>query len=374
ANFNTAKRTRLTFGRGDEADTLDAEIEVRDRRPDQVYAWANNTGSSQSTRSRLGVGYQHRNVFDRDHTVTATYSVSPEDTDRVRQYGVNYQIPVYRTTGMLGLFRIESDIDTGRVANVFDVSGGGSTTGIRYSQVLNKVGDYRQRLYLDVIDKLFDNDVDFEGTNVGVDIRSRPISLSYQVEWTKQASTGRINLGYAQNLDGGQFNEPEDYALARFNAPQDWSAVRFNAEFDFSLPRDWSVGLNLNGQLSDDPLIDGEQLGIGGTIGPRGFEEREGRVDTGLVTRLQLWAPPTKDDLRFGAFVDHGFGDLNDPQEGDMDDLSLTSVGLSASWQWKAKLVMKADLGYVLSGFDDREDLSQDGDSRAHLSLVYRFF
>ena len=374
ANFNTAKRTRLTFGRGSEPDTLDARIEVRDRPPYQIYGWLNNTGSEDSTYARLGVGVQHRNLFDRDHNVTATYSNSPEDTSKVKQWGINYQIPIYHTTGMLGLFYVDSDIDTGRVADVFDVSGGGTTTGIRYTQVLNKKGDYRQRVYLDVVDKLFDNDVDFEGTNIGLDIRSRPISLNYHVEWSKEKHSGRTVVGYRQNLSGGDFNTDAAYAAARAGAEQSWSAIRLDSNWSWYLPRLWQIDLNLAAQYTDEPLINGEQLGLGGSAGPRGLEERETSVDRGLSTRLQLWGPPSKNNIRLGWFLDHGRGDRINAQVGELDDIELTSSGLSVKWQWSGKLALKLDAGYVLSGFDDVPELTQDGDGRIHASLVYRFF
>ena len=374
ANFNTAKITRLTFGRGQAPDTVDARIEVNDQPPVQVYTWANNTGTEESTRSRLGLGVQHRNLFGRDHDATATYTTSPEEPSDLKQYGINYRIPVYRTAGMLGLLYVKSDIDSGRVANVFNVSGGGTTGGLSYTQVLNKYGDYKQRLSLNLLDKLFDNDVDFEGEEIGVDVRSRPLSLMYQLEWRKKPVDGRINVGYAVNLDGGSFNTQADYSASRIGAMQDWSAFRLNANFFFPLPRTWSFEWAINAQYADEPLISGERLGLGGVNGPRGFAERETSVDRGANNKLQLWVPPLASNLQFGAFVDYGYGRFINPQAGEIGSLDLSSLGVSGKWQWRNRLVARLDVGHVISGFGEiNPDLTQDGDNKAHISLVYRF-
>ncbi len=373
ANFNSTKRTRLTFGRGGEEDTLDARIEVRDRPPQQYFAWLNNTGTRETTRLRMGAGFQHFNVFDRDHQFTATYTTSPEDVDKVQQYGFNYQVPLYRLTSTLALFHVESDIDSGKVAEVFDVSGGGKTTGIRYGQVLNKLGELRQRMYVDVSDKLFDNNVDFLGNDIGVDVRSRPLSLTWQGEWEKLHSNGRVNITYNHNLDGGSFNDPASYGASRAGAPQDWNSWRINAVQDTTLGGNWRLAMALQVQYADDPLISGEQLGLGGSAGPRGFEEREGGVDRGANLRLQLWAPPLDNDLQFGVFLDHGQGTRLLAPVGEPDELELTSAGVSAKWQWNNRMVATLDVGHVMAGFDEIPELTQDGDTRAHASLVYRF-
>jgi len=372
ANFNTAKRTRLTFGRGSESNTLDARIEVRDRNPQQLYTWLNNTGSPQTARSRLGIGYQHRNLFDRDHNLTATYTTSPEEPDQVSQYGVNYEIPIYRTTGTLGLFYIDSDVDSGRVAEFFDVNSGGEVAGIRYSQILNKLNDFRQRIFIDLSNKIFDNDVDFVGTDVGIDVASRPLSISWQIEWDRLSSVGRLNASYASNLNGGSLNTDEAYAASRVGAPQNWDAIRVNYNHEFNLPKGLSLVFNTNLQYADDPLISGEQLGLGGSLGPRGFEEREVGVDRGASLKLELWSPGLSKGFQLGSFLDYGFGDRLNPQEGEEADRSLTSIGLSAKWQWGNRLSTRIDFGHVLAGIDREPTLTQDGDNRFHFSLVYK--
>ena len=372
ANFNSAKHTRLTFGRGSGEDTLDARIDVRDRDPLRSYVWLNNTGSEQTTRSRIGLGFQHRNVFDRGHVFAGTITTSPEDVDRVEQYGINYQIPVSLLTGTVSIYYADSNVDTGRVADVLDVNASGQTLGVRYSQVLNKIGKVRQRAYIDLTDKLFDNDVDFSGNEIGVDVRSRPVSLTWQLEWEKLDSHGRVNVSFNQNLGGGSFNDAASYAASRAGASENWQSLRVTYSHGITLPKNWRLSWDVLGQYTDEPLISGEQLGLGGSLGPRGFEEREAGVDRGVSARLQLWAPPISNGFQLGGFIDHGFGVRLNPQEGEVRDRDLSSIGVSAKWQWAGRFAASMDVAHVLDGLEDEPTLTQEGDNQVHLSILYR--
>ena len=160
-NENPAKQTRVVFLRGDKAGTMDAQISVNDKNPQEFFIWANNTGSELSTEARLGIQYHHRNLWDKDHQVSLSYTLSPEDASKIRQYGINYRIPFYRLGGTMNAFISKSDADTGRVAEVFDVSGKGDTLGVGYTHKLNKIGNYQHEVGVVLLDKLFDNQVGF---------------------------------------------------------------------------------------------------------------------------------------------------------------------------------------------------------------------
>ena len=183
ANQNSAKRTKLTLSSGNNAGQIDAVLSVVDQKPLVVTAWANNTGTKVSGDYRVGASIVHRNLFDRDHVASLAFITSPEDSDEVQQYALNYRIPFYNFGGSLNLLAVNSEIDTGTVADVFDVAGRGQVLGLGYSHVLSKVGEYRHQVSAQIMDKLFDNDITFQGTQLTPDVRSRPISLTYQNSW-----------------------------------------------------------------------------------------------------------------------------------------------------------------------------------------------
>jgi len=144
------------------------------------------------------------------------------------------------------------------------------------------------------------------------------------------------------------------------------------------LSKNWSARAVLSAQNSSDVLIAGEKFGLGGglgDIGPRGFLEREVTVDKGFKLSLEAGRRFANGKYRVGAFVDYGSGEQNNVQVGEVEDQSLSSIGLTFNWNIRPDLSLSADFGYVLSGVEtaDGQSLggSDNGDNRFHLSMRY---
>ena len=375
AEDNPAKDIRVIFVKGEQPQTVDANITVTDQNPNEFFLWANNAGGDLSSRSRLGVQYHNRNLWDRDHQLALSYATSPEATDELKQYGLNYRLPIFQLRGMLNAFYSKSNVDTGRVADVFDISGAGKTVGIGYSQYLDKHGSYQHRVGVDVVDKLFDSNILFDSANIGNDVRSRPLTLEY---------TGRLAyanwllnsiVSHSSNLSGGSFNNADSYAAARAGADNDWSKQNLSLRLDYRFNQEWRASVIGFAQASSDTLIPGEKFGLGGglgDLGPRGFLEREATVDKGFKASFEIVRDfPTK-RIEIGAFVDWASGDQNNPQVGEAREETLSSLGLKLQWRVRTDLSLNVDYGYVVDGLDqDFSDGTDDGDDRWHLSLRY---
>lgn len=373
ANENPAKQTRVVFVRGEEPGTMDARITVNDRNPQEFFVWANNTGSELSTESRLGVQYHHRNLWDKDHQLSLSYTLSPEDISKIKQYGFNYRVPLYKLGGSANVFFSKSDADTGQVAEVFDVSGRGDTIGLGYTHNLNRIGNYQHKVGFTLLDKLFDNEVNFAGEDIGRDIRSRPITLNYQLQWAKEKFSSLVNLAYTQNLSGGSFNDDASYAASRVGADSSWNKQNISLRLNYNLPKQWVTNFSLDIQQTSDALISGEKLGFGGANAPRGFLEREVTVDEGYKASFALWKSLPLKSLQLGAFYDYANGSQNNVQVGEVEKESLSSIGLGLKWNWKKQVYFDVNYGYVLDGVSDEvENATRDSDDRVHLALRYR--
>jgi len=380
ANEHTAKEVELKIRASEEPEKVDAVLEVADRRPWTVFAGLNNTGTDETGNLRATLGFQHSNLFDRDHSLTATFTTSPEDFSAVQQYGGFYRVPFYNFSSVLSAFAVRSDIDSGTVAGSFDVTGRGDFYGLGYRQLFTPRGAYTHSAEIGVQDRYFDNEVFFvaaaggRSSDLGVDVRSRPLSLAYGGTYRfKQGTTG-FDASFVHNIPGGSKNDDDAYALARYQASADWWAMRLAAVLDYSLPKGWLARARFDGQYADQALIAGEQFGIGGERSVRGFDERIVSGDAGFSASLEAWTPPLKYDIRLLVFGDLGVVENQDPLPGEIRSVTLSSTGVGLRWYWKDQLSLQADFGYILQGIDkDLVDGAASGDTKLHFSLVYRY-
>jgi len=380
ANRHPAKTVAVTVRQGEQPDTVDAEVKVSDRRPWTIFGLFNNAGSPQTKRSRMSLGVQHANLFDLDHVLTASATRSPQNFGGVRQYGVSYEVPLYALSGWASLSWVRSDIDTGVVENIADVSGAGRFWALKFRQDLAPRGAWRNAWTVSAEDRYFDNDVtnlisalNAFFRNLSNEVRSRPLQARWDTRYLRQDGEISANIAYVHNLPGGSRNDNVSYGRARFRAKRDWDALRFGAHADQALGGEWLARARLAGQYAGETLIPGEQFGLGGERSIRGFEERAVAGDNAVVGSLEVWTPPLASfaGLRLLGFVDAGHKDLEDPQFGEEASDNLLSVGAGARLQWRENLSVSVDWGHVL---EQAEGVTSDpGNSRWHLSVLYRY-
>ncbi len=369
ANQHASKQIQLRFKESGLEGMLDANVRVEDSAPFNVFLALNNIGTDETGKVRATVGAQHSNLFGRDHSLTVAYTTSPREQRDVRQYGINYAVPLYRLGGTVAAFFTKSDVDTGQVAEFFDVSGAGQFIGLGYTQYLPSLGAYTHSAFFGIEDRLFENDVRFIGQPIGVDVRSRPVALGYQGAYGLEAGIVAGYATYFRNTGAGAKNNDFTYAASRAGADEGWDAFRFGANVDYALPKDWLVRARLDGQWSDEPLISGEQFGVGGARSVRGYEERTVAGDSGFAASIELWAPTLPNDARFIGFLDAGHRRNKNPQPGEQKSDALSSVGIGFRWFYQSTAVLEADLARTLNeagGIDS-------GHYKAHVSLLIRY-
>ena len=373
ANRQPWKTTTLTFRESaTDAEGLDAVLEVEDRAPRLLWSGLSNTGNAATGPWRWSLGGSFGNLFDRDHTLDASFTTSPGHAGQVRQWGIGYGLPVYGLGGALSGYFVRSDADTGRVLDAFDVSGTGRFAGALYTQELERRGRLSHRLAAGIDDRHFDNSVVFAGVvDLGQDVRSRPVSLRYAAEYAGGDWGLDFHLQYARNLGSGGDNDDAAYGRNRYGAKAGWDAFRGRAAFSASLPARWDVRGVFEGQYANEALIPGEQFGLGGADSVRGFSEREVSGDDGFRASLELWPPavPGLADLRLLAFTDVGrvrfrsAPALDAPRHD-----TIAGIGAGVRWSWKEHVALQLDVGMVVEGTPAREH-----GARGHLNVLVRY-
>lgn len=366
SNESQARQVDVTVKQGAQPDTVDATVKVEDRLPWVFLGGLDNTGTKEPARSRLTLGIQHANLFDLDHSLTATYVTSPEATQAVKQYGGFYTAPIYAWGGSASAYWFKSTTDSGVVGGVFTVSGAGEFMGAGYSQRLRPFGPVQATLSLNLDDKLFDDQTAFNGVPIGTKVRSRPVSLgaSARAEGRDWSASG--GLTYLDNLAGGSHNDDLSYAVARLGARPDWEAWRFNLAGTVALP--WNLALTArgSGQLADEPLIPGEQFGLGGYDSLRALEMREVLGDRGWQFTLELRSPPLPGlNAAVVGFWDAGYISRKDAPLGTNGSEKAQDFGVGIRWQ----VLPSVSLSWDWAQLTDGTQFAPSGTARMYLLL-----
>jgi len=354
ANENPAKQTQVLLRAGTSENRVDAAIKVTDDKFWKAAVTLDNSGTSSTGTWRLGTSYQHANLFDRDHVLTAQYITSPGHWSDVRIYGMGYRIPFYSLGSSVDVVGGYSDVDSGTLQNLFTVSGSGTVFGLRYNQHLPRAGDYEHRLVYGFDYRAYQNRVAQAGVTGSLvpDITVHPISVYYAGQWRRLGSELSFYLYAAQNLfPNGNDASDSDFKNTRASAKAAYRLYRYNLNYTRVLPGDFQARFKLFGQSSRDALVPGEQFGLGGADNVRGFFEREVNNDVGQRVTLEVTSPDLATLMdwkslraRLAAFYDWGHVSRNHPQPGEPLGESISSLGmgirLAASHNYSARVHM----------------------------------
>lgn len=369
ANDNPVRQLGVDFS-GDEQSGILAKVQVQESEPFRVGLTLDNTGTPDSGRSRMGASFQHHNLWGRGHGLVAGLSTSDLGPDRLIQAHAAYQAPLPEAGGQLKLSASYSNADSGTVANVFNISGQGYSWGVHYTHFLRRDGTSQQTLDLGYDEKSNRNTVDFFGTNLGVDVDSRPLSLTLQASRRETSFSWSTSVSYLHNLVTGSRNDDATYNASRAGASANWSLWRLAGDAMLTLPADWQLHARMEGQHAGRALISGEQFGLGGAQGVRGFDERAVPGDDGLRLGVEIHAPlMLRQSSRFLAFADIGAMRRANPQFGESAQETIASVGLGWRWRLGQHLIARLDAAHVTQG----AAATAAGEDRLHFQLSATF-
>jgi hemolysin activation/secretion protein len=398
ANENPGKQTTVLLRSGSEEGQVDAVLRVADERPNKLSVTLDNTGTQQTGLWRVGFGYQNANMFNRDHVLSAQYVTAPNDDDRTNRFalypskhvliaGAQYRIPLYAQGDSMDFSAGYSNVNSGVVGNLFSISGAGTIFSARYNQNLEKIGDLEHKLSYSLDWRAYDSAVfqlDVPGASLVPDVTVHPISLSYAGAYRKNDSDSTFFASISQNLPGGNdggtnafLGDPYTVPArppARAGANPRYFVTRWGFNHNRALPRDWQFRFGMNGQLTRDMLIPGEQFGIGGADSVRGFLEREIINDNGYRGTVEFYTPDfggkvpiAGSRMRALVFYDWGGVTRNRPEPLEMHGQHIGSLGVGLRYSRGTNISLRLDGATVM----DSGGLQKIGDVRAHVSFAY---
>ena len=388
ANDGSAKNTSVTFKRNAVTGLSDAIVKVTAEDPERWLALLDNTGSETTGKYRLGLVYQHANLFNRDHALSLQLMSSPGHWSQVGILGLGYRIPLYSVGGAVDLSASYSTVDSGKVTQPaggpdLAISGGGRTVGAKYTHYLDGSGNWQHRASIGLERRNFGNSVTLTGVGGGSlvpDLSTTPLSLGYQGAWRIPERDISTALTFTQNQPGlidlangstADFNQPG----GRAGASADFSTLKYNLSYTERWASQWSLKASFSGQTTKDLLIAAEQFGVGGNDSVRGYGEREIAGDQGIRLGLEVWgAPVDAGSWRLVplAFIDSAQVSRNQPAAGEIPEQVISSAGLGLRAIWGRNMSLRLDWGHALRNTAGATG-TQAGAHRLHATLIWNF-
>ena len=401
ANESPSKQATVLLRSGQEEATVDAVLRVVDEKPTKFSFTVDNTGNAATGRLRTGFGYQNANANGGDEVltlqfVTAPYSshvsadgrvdhLSLDPSGKVVILGGGYRIPLYAYGDSLDFSVGYSNVNSGTIANLFNITGRGTVFGARYTRNLDRIGDYEHRLALSFDWRSYENSgvraANGDPTQLIPDIVVHPVSLLYSGLYRQQDSETGFSLGFTKNFAGGNDGMRKDFCASRSNglgmcADAFYEIWRWSVNHNRALAGDFQFRIAANGQWTNDMLVSGEQFGIGGMDSVRGFAEREIVNDTGYRGTMELYSPDFGNKVPIAnarsrglIFVDVGRVARNRPGPTDPHAVDVWSYGVGLRFSRGTNLALRLDYAAVA----DPGGFQNVGNTRLHMSLSYIF-
>lgn len=353
--------------------TVDVDLNVEDERPFHGSVELNNRRTANTEALRLQGSARYENLWQLGHSLTLNASVAPIRPKEAWSLSASYLYRVPDNEKLSFLFSALKSEGTTR-------STFGEGTSAPGAAVANSPTDQlggRAVFTLPQWDNLFHTfnvGVDFKKseqrveTEIGEgDKKTRFISFVPVSYWTGAASYNATHQGDDAltqfNTDltvgiRGLGSDAVEFDAKRYNARQSFVSLKGDLSYTRELPKNFQWFSKVQGQISDQALLSGEQFGLGGLDSVRGYLESENVGDNGLAGTVEirspnlatLWAPPQAkaptaaevdpnstaqeapasgkiQELRVFSFVDAGFATLNDPLPSERKRFDAWSVG-----------------------------------------------
>ncbi|MDP1610200.1 MAG: ShlB/FhaC/HecB family hemolysin secretion/activation protein [Sulfuritalea sp.] len=369
-NENPALKTVVEIAPGSREAVRLARIVVTDESPLNWFASLDNSGTDATGKHRLGLGVRHADVGGLGHIVTAQYSVSVEKSSAVSFWGLGYRLPLPARGLSLDVYGGHSDVSSGTVAGLFDVAGKGTVAGARATWQLDRSGGYRHRFAAGIDYREFNNKVVPVGGNQSLvpDYTVHPLNFSYAGDHGPTS----FSISLLRGFTGGANTDSATLGQARIGADANYSLLRFAADSALPLAAGWLGRLAISGQQTGDPLVPGEQFGLGGAQSVRGFDERYLAGDSGGRAAFEIHTPLGQfgsAQVKGLAFIDYGELRRNEVLPGELAAESMSSWGLGTRLLLAKQLSLSLDVARVLHGPAGQTA----GSGRVHLSLQASF-
>lgn len=335
--------------------TMDVDLKVEDRSPWRFSASVNNDHSADTEDLRATLSVGHDDLWQRGHIASLTFFGAPQDLDQAKVWSGSYTVPFQGTPWSLegSAYTSDSNVVTTGDTNVL---GKGSAFGLKANYSLVGTGNWFHSLGFGVDVKDSDEELRLGAEGSSVPLKYAPLTLSYaglqqtendQLSISLSATAGIRNLlGYGS--DSAEFDQK------RYRANPSFLLFKADTNYTHTLEGGSQWYARLAGQVTDSPLVSGEQFAAGGMYSVRGYLSAEAIGDFGVLGSLEwrtaplpLWSSVLQ-DWRWYAYLDAARLGLREPLPEQQDRFSLASFGIGSSVKFGEHFFLRLDYALPL--------------------------
>ena len=227
ANESPAKEVKVLLEPGQAPGSVAARVMVLEQPVQRWTARLDNTGVGNTGQWRSALGWQHGNLFGRDHVLGTEVQTAPANPSKLAVFSAAYRVPLYAQASALDAYAAWSDVDGGRsstAAGDLLFSGKGRIAGLRATRYLPRVGNVDQRASLGVEQREFINQCSIEGLPpgacgpAGASVTVRPLALGYTAQAEGDTRFG-LNVSAHANLQAGGSHAPRGTGSSSARGP-----------------------------------------------------------------------------------------------------------------------------------------------------------
>jgi hemolysin activation/secretion protein len=284
---------------GPEPGTVDLDLNVQDKLPFHASIEANNRYSPDTVHDRLALSASYDNLWQLNHSLSLQYQTAPARTANAEIEAASYLIRPEgaHSVWAFSYIHTNSNVDT---IGTLGVLGKGSIYGIRWIDPLVNTEAASHSITLGVDYKDFAEDVKLTGSGVDTPIKYIHWSAQYAGNWRFSSTSIGFTAGPGFGIRD-LVNNPQSFELKRAFAPANYFYVHSTGQILQGLPDGFAILARYTGQWTPNPLIDNEQLAIGGLDTVRGYLEAEVLGDYGAAATIEFHSPMLGD--RWGSML-----------------------------------------------------------------------
>jgi hemolysin activation/secretion protein len=350
--------------------TVDVDLTVNDTLPLHGSAELNNRYSANTDSLRVNAALSYNNLWQLGHSIGGNVQLAPENISQAQVYSGYYVArfpdPSWPTLIVQGVRQLSNVSTLGAI----DVVGKGEVIGGRAIFTLPQLTNFYHSLTLGFDYKHFDQDVTIAGKLTPTPIYYYPFSANYTATYAPKGSVTTADFGVTFHARG-MGSTPAHFDFNRFDADANFIYLRSDLSHQRDLPFGFQAFGKIQGQVSDQPLVNSEQFAGGGLNTVRGYLEAETLGDNGVFGTVEMRTPNFLSSLgaeanewRFYVFADGGYLNLVDPLPEQDATFALASLGGGARIRLQNHLNGSVDLAVPL--------ISQTQSSAGDLRVTFR--